>query len=51
MRRLHQLYPDKGYMSAVGRVAKNLPESVSYFPEDFSDMLIALSTYESIKLN
>ncbi|MGK0237204.1 MAG: hypothetical protein ACI92G_000662 [Candidatus Pelagisphaera sp.] len=46
--RLHNLYPDSRYRDAVAEVIKNLPENVSYFPEDFSDMLVGISLYESV---
>lgn len=45
--RLHSKYPDKGYNSTAERVLKNLPEGLSYFPEDYSDLLVSISAYES----
>ncbi len=45
---LHRLYPERGYRAAAGKVAENLPESVSYFPEDFSNLLVNLLAYERV---
>jgi len=45
--RLHKKFPDKGYNSTAERVLKNLPEGLSYFPEDYSDLLVSISAYES----
>jgi len=44
---LHQLYPDHGYKTAAGKVIENLPERISYFPEDYSAMVFGILSYES----